>query len=445
MIRARFEEYAARCDMLPEGSRVLCACSGGADSTALLHLLCHTPGLTVAAAHYNHALRGADADRDERFVRQLCQRLGVELFCGRGDVAAYASQHHLGVEEAARKLRYAFLEETADRYGFDRIATAHHAEDNAETILWNLVRGSGTRGLSGIPPVRGKIIRPLLNVTRPQIEAYLRENGLSCVFDSSNRADDNPRNRIRHHVLPLLMAENPSAMEHIAAAAESLRSDDAYLSALAQTFITDHLQDGALPIPELLALPEPVGARVLRSLCGSVQRKHIEAVYALCRSGKAHAEAHLPGQQVRKEYGRLCFSSTPETADFRREIPFGTTDLPEFSLHILREPARIFDEIHNSFNTFFFKNDSIRGKIFVGCGRGSDSIRLSGRGCTKTLKKLFQEAKLPPAQRRATPVLYDDDGVIAVFGFGIAERCAARPGDPAERIEFLPEDAEKEK
>ncbi len=441
---ARFRETAARYGMLPTGAKVLCACSGGADSTALLHLLCHTEGVTVVCAHFNHQLRGAESDRDEAWVRALCEKLGVPCVCESADVAGYAAAKRMGLEEAARTLRYAFLERTAAERGCDRIATAHHAEDNAETILWNLVRGSGARGLSGIPPVRGRIIRPMLNVTRPQIEAYLRENGLSCVFDSSNRADDNPRNRIRHHVLPLLLAENPSAMEHISAAAESLRTDDAYLSALAQTFITDHLQDGALPIPELLALPEPVGARVLRSLCGSVQRKHIEAVYALCRSGKAHAEAHLPGQQVRKEYGRLCFSSTPETADFRREIPFGTTDLPEFSLHILREPARIFDEIHNSFNTFFFKSDSIRGRIFVGCGRGGEEIRLLGRGCTKTLKKLFQEAKLPLAQRKATPVLYDGDGVIAVYGFGIAERCAAAPGEMTERVEITADDRETE-
>ena len=441
---ARFRETAARYGMLPAGARVLCACSGGADSTALLHLLCHTEGVAVICAHFNHRLRGAEADRDEAWVRALCDELSVPCVCESADVAGYAAAQHMGLEEAARTLRYAFLERAAEAQGCDRIATAHHAEDNAETMLWNLVRGSGARGLSGIPPVRGRIIRPMLNVTRPQIEAYLRENGLSCVFDSSNRADDNPRNRIRHHVLPLLLAENPSAMEHISAAAESLRTDDAYLSALAQRFITDYLQDGALPIPELLALPEPVGTRVLRSLCGPAQRKHIEAVCALCRSGKAHAEADLPGRRVRKEYDRLYFVSAPENADFRREIPLGTTDLPELSLRILREPARIFDEIHNSFNTFFFKSDSIRGRISVGPAHGGEKIRLPGRGCTKTLKKLFQESKMPPAQRKATPVLYDADGVIAVYGFGIAERCAAAPGDLAERVEITADGRETE-
>ncbi len=431
--------------MLPAGTRVLCACSGGADSSALLHLLCHTEGVTVVCAHFNHRLRGAESDRDEAWVRALCETLGVPCVCESADVAAWAAANRMGLEEAARTLRYAFLERAAEQYDCDRIATAHHAEDNAETVLWNLVRGSGTRGLSGIPPVRGKIIRPLLDVTRPQIEAYLRENGLSCVDDSSNGADDNPRNRIRHHVLPMLLAENPCALEHICAAAESLRADDAYLSEQAEGLITEAAGSGALPIQEFLALPEPVGTRVLRGLFGPLQRKHVDAINALCRSEKAHASVNLPGRQVRKEYDRLILDPTPESAEFRQEVPVGMTRLDALSMRVSRETPQIHDEIHNSFNTFFFKNDSIRGKIFVGCGRGSDSIRLSGRGCTKTLKKLFQEAKLPPAQRRATPVLYDDDGVIAVFGFGIAERCAARPGDPAERIEFLPEDADIEK
>ena len=433
---ARVRETAERYAMLPAGIKVLCACSGGADSTALLHLLCHTEGVSVVCAHFNHRLRGAESDRDASWVRELSARLGVPCVCESADVAAFAEENAMGLEEAARTLRYAFLERAAAEHGCERIATAHHAEDNAETVLWNLVRGSGTRGLSGIPPVRGKIIRPMLNVTRPEIEAYLRENGLSCVDDSSNAADDNPRNRIRHHVLPKLLAESPAALAHISAAAESLRADDAYLSAEADRFIADHLRGGALPIPELLALPEPIGTRVLRALCGPMQRKHVEAVYDLCRSGAAHAAIDLPGRRLRKEYAQLSVISAPETAAFRQEITVGETPIPALSMRILRQPAQSYDEIHNSFNTFFFKSDSIRGKMFVGSGRGGEQIRLSGRGCTKTLKKLFQESRTPPAQRKATPVLYDDGGVIAVYGFGIAERCAAAPGDLAVRVEI---------
>ena len=425
-----FRETAARYAMLPPGTRVLCACSGGADSTALLHLLCHTEGIDVVCAHFNHRLRGAEAERDAQFVRDLCEALGVELVSESADVAAFAAAEHMGTEEAARTLRYAFLERTAEERGCDRIATAHHAEDNAETILWNLTRGCGARGLAGIPPMRGKFIRPLLDATRPEILEYLRRNGLTYVDDSSNALDDNPRNRIRHHVLPLLTAENPAALAHFSAAAEALRADEEYLDALAEGYI----RDGALCIPELLELPEPIGTRAIRRLCGPLQRKHYEAIYALCRSEKAHGEVCLPGLKLLKEYGKLTVKTPPLRADFRRETPVGVTVLPELGLRILREPARRFDEIHNSFNTFYFKCDSIRGMMFVDRGKGSDSIRLSGRGCVKTLKKLFQEAKVPPSVRERTPVLYDEEGVLAVPGFGAAERCAAGPGEEAERV-----------
>lgn len=438
-METKARETAARYAMLPPGTRVLCACSGGADSTALLHFLCHTEGISVVCAHFNHRLRGAEAERDAQFVRGLCGLFGVELVSESADVAAFAAAERMGTEEAARTLRYAFLERAAEERRCDKIATAHHAEDNAETILWNLTRGCGARGLGGIPAVRGKFIRPLLTATRPEILEYLQRNGLRYVDDSSNALDDNPRNRIRHHVLPMLLAENPSALEHFTAAAESLRADEAYLDSLAEGYPEG---SESLDILSFLALPEAVGARVLRAKFGPLQRKHYEAIYALCRSEKVHGEVCLPGQILLKEYGKLTVKTPLSRADFRRETPVGTTDLPELGLRILREPARRFDEIHNSFNTFYFKCDSIRGMMFVDRGKGSDSIRLPGRGCSKTLKKLFQEARVPPSARERTPVLYDEEGVLAVRGFGMAERCAAGPGETAERVTIIEIDRE---
>ena len=436
----KLRETAARYSMLPPGARVLCACSGGADSTALLHFLCHFEGITLVCAHFNHRLRGAEADRDAAFVRDLCVQLGVELVSESADVAAFAAAQRLGTEEAARTLRYAFLERAAAEQGCDRIATAHHAEDNAETILWNLTRGCGTRGLAGIPPVRGKFIRPMLNVTRQEILEYLQRNGLRFVDDSSNALDDNPRNRIRHHVLPLLKAENPAALAHFSAAAEALRADEKYLDSLAETYAEN---GESLDIPTFLALPEAVGVRVLRGMFGPLQRKHFAAIYDFCRSEKAHGELCLPGLKLLKEYGKLTVKTAPARADFRRETPVGVTVLPELGLRILREPARRFDEIHNSFNTFYFKCDSIRGMMFTDRAKGSDRLRLPGRGCTKTVKNLFQEARVPPSRRARTPALFDEEGVLAVCGFGVDERCAAAPGDFAERITIMETAEEK--
>ena len=193
--------------MLETGENVLVALSGGADSTALL-LSLRELGYPVRAFHLNHCLRGAESDRDEAFCRRLCEKLGVELTVERVDIAAAAGDS--AVEETARRIRYARLEHAA--HGA-QIAVAHNADDNLETVLFHLVRGSGAKGVSGIPPVRGAVIRPLLFAERREIEAFLRENGQDYVTDSSNLSDDYTRNRLRHSVLPVLRGINEQAAQ----------------------------------------------------------------------------------------------------------------------------------------------------------------------------------------------------------------------------------------
>jgi tRNA(Ile)-lysidine synthase len=199
--------FAEKHDMLPKGGTILAAVSGGADSMCLLHVLINLSArydLRIEAAHFNHMLRGDESDRDERFVLGECEKLGVPCHVGRGDVSAYARESGMGTEEAGRKLRYDFFYETAKKIGASRIATAHNGDDNCETVIMNMLRGTGLTGLCGIPPVRGIVIRPLLTVTRSGIEEYLRENNIPHVEDSTNRSDDYTRNRIRHRVIPAL-------------------------------------------------------------------------------------------------------------------------------------------------------------------------------------------------------------------------------------------------
>lgn len=432
--------YAAAYAMLPAGTRVLCACSGGADSTALLAVLCEMPELTVVCAHYNHRLRGEESERDARFVRSLAARLGTEFVCGSGDVAAFAAEQGRGIEDAARQLRYAFLERTADEYGCGRIATAHTADDQAETVLLNLIRGSGARGLTGIPPVRGRIVRPLLNVPRAELEDYLAERKLPHVEDSSNASPDFARNRVRREVLPLLRELNAAAPAHICAAAESLRADERYLEAQAQDFLEEYYVNQSLPIQPLLALGEPVLFRVLRALCPGASRRNLEAVQMLCCNRAVCGELDLPGQRVRKERGVLHFGAaaeeTPPALPERGFAPGDTLALPETGQTLRCTEDVCPAEIHNSFNTFYFKNEMICDRMSVASRKPGGSVRLAGRGCTRSLKKLFAEAGIPPAERGLVPVIYDGAGILAVAGFGTAERAAAQPGDRCVRVEI---------
>ena len=218
--------------MTQPGDTVICAVSGGADSVCMLHVLLslrNTLGITVEAAHFNHQLRGEESDRDEAFVRTLCAELGVVLHVDNGDVRARAAKTHESVEEAARALRYAFFSSLPGL-----IATAHTQDDNLETVLLNLTRGTGLAGLCGIPPRRERFIRPMLAVSRAEIEAYLAQNGLSHVTDSTNFLPDARRNRLRQSVIPLLKAENPSLCETAFRMCRLLEADEAQLSARAE-------------------------------------------------------------------------------------------------------------------------------------------------------------------------------------------------------------------
>ena len=392
-----------RYDMLQPGDSVVCAVSGGADSVAMLWALCllrEKLGITVSAAHFNHGLRGAESDRDEAFVRDFCQRFEIPLQCG----SARVEPGKKGLEAAARDARYAFLKSLPGK-----IATAHTANDNAETVLMHMVRGTGLKGLGGIAPVNGKLIRPMLNVTREQVLGFLEEYHLDYVTDSSNNEDAFLRNRLRHHVMPLLEEENPRLAENLSAMALGLRDDEAALTGLTHSDPLPSVQqlrhmDRSLRSRWLSAFLERSGVR-------EPEREHILLAESLVFSEKPSARASFPGGvTICRNYDRLELARRSEKLDAVELLCPGVTELPELNLRVVCQAAEDCTAQTDRFTVV------PQGKMILRSRLAGDSMRLSGG--TKSLKKLFIDRKIPALQRDQIPVIADEKGVLGVLGFG---------------------------
>jgi tRNA(Ile)-lysidine synthase len=315
-LHQRVRRTIIRHSLCPSGTRVLVALSGGSDSVALTRLLIelskHLEFSIASLAHLNHRLRETAA-RDEQFCRDLSRRLGVPLVVEAIEVRAYAAQERLSLEDAARRLRYDFLQRAARQVGADRVAVGHTEDDQAETFLLKLVRGAGPNGLAGIYPLRGAVIRPLLEVSRADLRAYLASCGQAWVDDETNDDCENPRNRVRHRVLPELeQAYGGTARSAIARAAALVRDDGLWLDELSQgrfEALVTRTPEGCVIDPALGREPLPVRRRVLlqamRVLAGGreVGLDHVEAALAVL-TGTAGA-ADIPGSRVELWRGRL--------------------------------------------------------------------------------------------------------------------------------------------
>ena len=448
---ARALAYADQNQLLPPGQTVLCALSGGSDSMALLTVLrewASVRSLTVQAAHYNHRLRGAESQRDEAFVRDWCRTLGIPLTVGSGDVAQAAAQTGRGLEETARAMRYAFLEQTARQIGAAAIATAHNADDNAETVLLHLVRGTGLDGLTGIPPRRGRIIRPLLAASRSSIETYLTHQGIPHVEDSSNQDPAFARNRLRRDVLPVLRALNPGFTDTLAANLTHLRADRDFLQDLARPYANaaQPAPGGLrLPLASLTQPPRPVAVRVIRQVLERLDRwqisaVHLDAILALADGTSPSARLPLPhGLTVQRQYDALLFLSQPPQAPARNFTPLSLTGpgLVTLSSGWQAEIRAVFCPDAPDQGPFLCHLAELTFPLTLRPRQPGDHLRLPGRP-DKSLKKWYIDQKIPRPLRDLLPVVTDARGLIAAAGLGPeASRCA-RPGQSALRLRFLP-------
>ena len=453
------EKFIAHLGLIPPGSHVLCAVSGGADSVCLLHALYHLRAeldFTLSAAHFDHQLRGEESRRDAAFVAQfvaLCcgpQRLpdgsqlpAVPLFSGSGDVSAQAAQMGIGTEEAARQMRYAFLHRAAQQAGATLIATAHTADDNAETVLLHLIRGSGLQGLTGIRPRQGRLVRPLLTTTRREIEDYLELYHIPHVEDSTNQDDAYTRNQVRHQVIPLLDEINPWFVPRMADTIRYLRSDNDYLSAQAAAVArrARPAGDGGLSISAALlaSQPDPIAVRIVSCLLGRLgefqfRAAHLTAVVALSRSPAPSVAVSLPHSlTARRVYGELILvrgaRRSPPFAPVSLSVP-GEAVLPSIGWTIACRRAEAPEQPPDTPDHFFLNPSRLTGPLVIRPRLTGDTITLPRRRA-KTVKKLLIDAKVPRWDRDRLPLLADASGPLWLAGFGPDQGRLSSSGAPA--------------
>lgn len=431
-----FLETVEKYHMLEPGDRVLAAVSGGADSVCLLALLAKMEqrlDIQVRALHVHHGLRGAEADRDADFTETICRKLGVPVRIVRADVRRYAREERLSEETAGRIVRYQILERAAEEWeqqdpgpGRVRIGTAHHGDDQAETIFHNFCRGSGLAGLGGMRPVRGRIIRPLLELRRSQIEAWLKNQGLSWCQDSTNLETDYTRNRIRNTILPLVCSQvNQKAVENILGLGRLAAWADDCLREQAREWV----QSKAEILEEMIRLPvQPFEQleEILRSyvvwlcmeeLAGSAKdlsQRHVEAVKELF-SKQAGRFLTLPyGLRARREYQHVVL----EKAQNNRQPEAPQQQAPGIWFQTFSWEKGM--EIPKNQYTKWFDCDKIRDTLQVRTRRSGDYITLP-EGKRKSLRRLMIDEKIPREERDRIWLLADGSHIMWIIGYRISE------------------------
>lgn len=454
--------------MFTPGDKVLAGVSGGPDSVALVHVLVRLAerfSLAIGIAHLNHCLRGGESDRDARFVAALAKQLGLPCYSIRKDVGRCRQAWKLSPEEAARRARYEFFEETAARQQFDKIALGHHADDNAELVLMYLLRGSGPVGISGIPPVRdGRYVRPMMDLSRRRIIEFLSQNSISYITDSSNTDTRYVRNRIRHQLIPLLRNDyNPDISRTLNRLAGILRAEEAWLApTVRELFDRCLLAEGpnrvVLSVPELRKMTAAPRRRVIRAAIlqvkGNLRRiglDHVDrlALEILDGGGGAVRTAHLPDRIRATRTGpELCIvlenaplrqtNAVPSAPLFHYQVasPMNSMDHPMNSMdHIdlwveeigrrLRfsviTAAETGDWAKAPPDTAFFDMSKIRFPLIVRSIRDGDRFTPLGLQGTQKLKAFFINNKVPIQARRRCPILVSREEIIWIAGHRIAD------------------------
>ncbi len=445
----KVRDYASKWHMLQKEDCVIAGVSGGADSVCLLFVLLELQkelGFELVVAHVNHGLRGAFADADETYVKKLCEEKGIPCECYFEDVELFAKKRKQSTEEAGREVRKAFFKELLLKYEGTKIALAHHKNDNAETLLLNLARGTGLKGLGGIAPVNGNIIRPLLCVTREEIEDYLDALGISYCQDATNAEDDYTRNRIRNHVLPYLEKEvNTKTIEHMNETMEQLRQIQVYMDAQMQEYkckcvidlgqgTGENYEPGFLVQAQLYKeVPEVLQAMLLKAVlvdvCGqekdleSVHLKDLQELFEKQVGRKLDLPYHMEAKRVYE--GVWIGEKSTETKIVAEEVwnldqakqKFSVGGYEIFCEQI--EATEVCTKECEKSHTKYFSCDIIKNGVTFRTRRTGDYITIHPDGRTQKLKTYFINEKIPQGDRDHILLVADGNHVLWIVGYRV--------------------------
>ncbi len=412
-MKNRIDRTVAKYGLISPGDKVLIAFSGGADSVMLSEYLLSVKealDLTLEAAHVEHGIRGDESIRDLEFCREYCKMHSIPLYVFRINAPDEAKAAGLSVEEYCRNRRYEFFSSIP----CDKIATAHNATDNAETLIFRIARGSSLDGLCAIPPKRDKIIRPLIEISSEDIRNYLNDRAVPYCVDSTNESSAYKRNFIRNEILPKMSELNPNFISVSSRLIELLSSDADYLGRVAEQEFCNAMTGCGLDVDYLKKIPDAILGRVI-----ALYLKNNSLPYDNFKINCIKALLLKPARfQIKDKYyavsDKKCLRITELTdAAVGFDYEIGRISYSEY-----------INSVKNSDKTFDFccDYDKIVGSINVRSRAGGDSIRPEGRNCTKTLKKLFNELSVPVEKRNSIPIITDDLGIIGICGFCIDER-----------------------
>ncbi len=421
-------------NMTADNKNIVVGFSGGADSVCLLHVLYSLKeklNLNIFACHLNHMLRGKESDRDEEFCKFFCQKLGISLEISCVNVSNEAKKQNKSIELCAREIRYNFFNDCSKKHNAI-IATAHTMSDSMETVVFNIMRGTSLKGICGIPPCRDNIIRPLINFTREEVEEYCKENNLTYVTDSTNLSDDYSRNFIRHNIIPLLKEKSGNFNIAFSHMTKTLSNDNDYLEkSTLELLINARHENGFLCDVLSGSHPALLSRAVIYILKENKIKEDFNIVSLIVDAitvgkGKIRLSKDL---YATVKNGIFFFENVFEQNPyFEVEFENNTANLPFDNKKIViceedKEKLLIFREFTEKHLKNYIDCDKIKGKLFARQRKDGDEVLLYKRGCTKSLKKLFNEAKIPLFERFKKIIICDDVGIVWVEDFGVCERC----------------------